>query len=110
LAVDTRLAGSASPYLAGDQEAEDAEMVHAVAPGAAIRVILLPASNGSPQAITNEYVTALGLAPSLGGVVSTSAGLGERCGRERVRGCAVGLAPGQAADAEHELVDAEWFG
>jgi subtilase family serine protease len=79
LTVDTRLAGSASPYLAGDEEAEDAEMVHAVAPGATIRVILLPASNDSAQAITNEYVTALRLAPSLGGVVSTSAGLAERC-------------------------------
>jgi len=79
LTVDTRLAGPASPYLAGDEEAEDAEIVHAVAPGAAIRVILLPASGSSAQAITSEYVAALRLAPSLGGVVSTSSGLAERC-------------------------------
>jgi subtilase family serine protease len=42
LQVDTSLASSASPWLAGGEEVEDAEIVHAVAPGATIRVILIP--------------------------------------------------------------------
>jgi subtilase family serine protease len=79
LQVITRLAGAASPYLSGNEEAGDAEMVHAVAPGAAIRVILLPAFSGSAQTVITAYAEALRLAPAQGAVVSISAGLGERC-------------------------------
>jgi len=78
LAVTTTLAGGASPYQASNEEAGDAEMVHAIAPGAAVRVILLPAFAGAAQA-TASYTAALRMAPALGGVVSVSAGLGERC-------------------------------
>lgn len=42
LQVITRFAGTRSPYLAGGEEAMDAEMVHATAPAATIRIILLP--------------------------------------------------------------------
>jgi subtilase family serine protease len=81
LQVLTRFAGAASPYRASGEEAGDAEIVHAIAPGAAIRVILLPATlpqSGTAQ-IASAYAAALRLAPSLGTVVSVSAGLGERC-------------------------------
>ena len=77
LQVLTRFAGASSPDLAGGEEAEDTEMVHAVAPDAAIRVILLPAMS-SAHGIA-AYTAAIRLAPSLGAVVSTTAGLGERC-------------------------------
>lgn len=76
--VITRLVGAASPNRASREEAGDAEMVHAVAPGAAIRIILLPPFTGAAQG-TSSYTRALRLAPSLGGVVSVSAGLGEHC-------------------------------
>jgi subtilase family serine protease len=42
LQVDTTLAGSAGPWLAGLEEVEDSEIVHAIAPDATIRVILIP--------------------------------------------------------------------
>ena len=47
LQVITSLDRAASPYLSGHEEAGDAEMVHAVAPDAAIRVILLPAMSSA---------------------------------------------------------------
>jgi subtilase family serine protease len=59
LQVDTSLAGSAWPWLAGGEEVEDAEIVHAVAPDAAIRVILIPAWSG---AVAMTAWTTLGLA------------------------------------------------
>jgi subtilase family serine protease len=78
LQVITRFAGARSPYLAGGEEAMDAEMVHAVAPAATIRIVLLPQgtgyfSNGA------RWIKALRLAPSLGDIVSITAGLSERC-------------------------------
>ena len=39
LRVDTRLAAHVSSEASGAEEVEDAELVHAVAPGAAIRII-----------------------------------------------------------------------
>ena len=42
LQVITRFAGASTPYLANGEEAGDVEIAHEVAPGAAIRVILLP--------------------------------------------------------------------
>jgi subtilase family serine protease len=73
LQVITRFAGAGSPYLAGGEEAMDAEMVHAVAPAATIRIILLP------QGAASFFPAALRLAPSLGSVVAITAGLSERC-------------------------------
>src|SRR5258708_18118986 len=49
LKVNTSLAPSASPWLANGEEVLDAEMVHAVAPGATISVVLVRASSlGDP--------------------------------------------------------------
>jgi len=81
LRVVTRFAGGASPYLAAGEETGDAEIVHAIAPAAAIDVVLLPAAlTGWPAArIGAAYAAALRTAPALGDVVSLSAGLGERC-------------------------------
>jgi subtilase family serine protease len=80
LEVDTQLAAGASPYQAGKEEVGDAEMVHEVAPGATIRIILFAdsAQAGAAQE-TAAYAKALRLAPSLGQVVSISYGLGESC-------------------------------
>jgi subtilase family serine protease len=78
LQVDTSLAGSASPWLAGGEEVEDAEIVHAVAPGAAIRVILIPSWTG-PGSWMTALDGVLRLALSQASVVSLSAILGEEC-------------------------------
>jgi subtilase family serine protease len=75
LKVTTSLASGASPYLANNEEAGDAEMVHAIAPGAAIQVILLPGVTGSTnntKLFISEVTKGLRLAPRLGGVVSIS--------------------------------------
>jgi subtilase family serine protease len=74
----TPIRGWASPYLAGGEEVEDVEMVHRVAPGAAIQVILMPQFAGAAQA-TAAFAQALRLAPSLGKVVAVTFGLGESC-------------------------------
>jgi subtilase family serine protease len=78
LQVDTSLASSASPWLAGGEEVEDAEIVHAVAPGAAIRVILIPSWTG-PGSWMTALDGVLRLALSQASVVSLSAILGEEC-------------------------------
>jgi subtilase family serine protease len=78
LQVITRFAGSDSPYLAGGEEAMDAEMVHAVAPAATIRIVVLPHS-GQLQATAASVTAALRLAPSLGGVVAITFGVQESC-------------------------------
>jgi subtilase family serine protease len=77
--VITRSAGAGNPYLAGGEEAMDAEMVHAVAPAATIRIVLLPEGNGHLQATGATFINALRLAPSLGSVVAVTAGISERC-------------------------------
>jgi subtilase family serine protease len=78
LEVDSSLAGAASPWLAGGEEVEDAEIVHAVAPEAATRVILIPAWSGPGRWIA-AVDGVLRLAVSQGSVVSLSAILGEEC-------------------------------
>jgi subtilase family serine protease len=78
LQVITRFAGAGSPYLAGGEEAMDAEMVHAVAPAATIRIVLLPQGTGN-FSNGDLWINALRLAPSLGDIVSITAGLSERC-------------------------------
>jgi subtilase family serine protease len=79
LQVITRLADGALPYRGSNEEAGDVEMVHAIAPDATIRVVLLPPYSGNLSATVTSEAEALRLAPALGGVVSISAGLGEHC-------------------------------
>jgi subtilase family serine protease len=77
--VITRFAGARSPYLAGGEEAMDAEMAHAVAPAATIRIVLLPQGTGNLNTNGTSFIEALQLAPSLGGIVSITAGVSDRC-------------------------------
>jgi subtilase family serine protease len=44
LKVTTTLAGASAPYVAGHEETEDTEIVHAIAPGATLDVVLVPAN------------------------------------------------------------------
>ncbi len=78
LQVDSSLAGSAWPWLAGQEEVEDTEIVHAIAPSAAIRVVLIPGWTG-PGSWIAAVDGVLRLALSDGSVVSLSAVLGEEC-------------------------------
>jgi subtilase family serine protease len=79
LRVITTLAPGASPFQAPGEYAGDVEIVHAIAPQAAIRVILIPA--GASVALgVQDFSAALRMAPSLGGVVSiTQGGVNESC-------------------------------
>lgn len=79
LQVVTRFARVGDPYLAGGEEAMDAEMIHAVAPAATIRIILIPPGTGDLQATSARLINALRLAPSLGRIVAITAGISERC-------------------------------
>jgi subtilase family serine protease len=80
LEVDARLAGHASPWLANDEEVQDAEIVHAIAPDAAIRVVLVPSTAlASAATAMADLTAALRLGVSEGGVISVSAGWGEHC-------------------------------
>jgi subtilase family serine protease len=78
LQVDTSLAGSASPWLASGEEVEDTEIVHAVAPDAAIRVILIPRQS-SPATAVAATDAVLRLAVSQGAVVSIDGQADEQC-------------------------------
>jgi subtilase family serine protease len=99
LQVDTSLAGSASPWLAGTEEVEDAEIVHAIAPDAAIRVILIARWTG-PSSWIAAVDSVLRLALSHGSVVSLSAILGEECFAPAE---AAGLNAALQADQEHHV-------
>ena len=68
------IASSASPWLANEEEVLDAEMVHAVAPDAALAVILVKATSlNNPADATAAAVAAVRLGASQGGVISISA-------------------------------------
>ena len=99
LEVDTSLAGSSSPWLAGLEEVEDAEIVHAIAPDAAIRVILIPPWTG-PGSWTTALDGVLRLALSQGSVVTLSAILGEECFTPAQ---VAGLNSALQADREHHV-------
>jgi subtilase family serine protease len=99
LQVDTSLAGSAWRWLAGLEEVEDAEIVHAIAPGAAIRVILIPQWTG-PGSWMAAVDGVLRLALSQGSVISLSAILGEECFTPAE---AAGLNSALRADQEHHV-------
>jgi subtilase family serine protease len=79
--VNTSLAPGSPPYQANVEELEDVEAVHAMAPQAAIRVILIPDSGPaeSTSQVLTGFAPALRLAPSLGSVVSLSYGAAESC-------------------------------
>jgi subtilase family serine protease len=76
--VVTTLAGPGSPWEAADEEVQDTEIVHTVAPAAAIRVVLLPSSAlDSAAAATAGLVAGLRLAVSGTDVALISFSLGE---------------------------------
>jgi subtilase family serine protease len=79
LRIVNTIAGSATPYLANDEEVTDAEMVHAIAPAATLVVVLVPQS-----AITSDAAVAAALTQVIqtgvalhASVVSISASVGE---------------------------------
>jgi subtilase family serine protease len=76
--VVTTLAGAVSPWQASAQEAQDIEMVHAIAPAAVLRVVLLPANFLATAATAAaDMVAGLRLAVSGTDVASIGWGLGE---------------------------------
>jgi len=72
--VVTTLAGAGSPWLAFEEEVLDVELVHALAPDAALVILLLPSTSldNTPDAIA-AAVAGLRLGPALGSVMSISA-------------------------------------
>jgi subtilase family serine protease len=79
LRVVNTIAGSPTPYLASDEEVEDTEMVHAIAPGATLDVVLVPSDATSSTAnfaaaITRVIQTGVALHVA---VISISTSLGE---------------------------------
>jgi subtilase family serine protease len=80
LQVVNTLAQTASPWQATIEELADTEIVHAVAPDAAIREVLIPSSYvSSPGRVAAAVLAALRLGLAQGAVVSLSAGAGEQC-------------------------------
>jgi subtilase family serine protease len=81
--VDSTLAGARSPWLAFGEEVLDVEMVHALAPGATLVILLLPTNSLNNTANTvSAAVDALRLGSTEGGVMSISAASqigGEHC-------------------------------
>ncbi len=78
--VVTSLAGPASPWLSYGEETLDAEMVHAIAPGASITIVLLkPADLTTPAAFAAALTAMLKIGIAHGDVISISAGMGEHC-------------------------------
>jgi subtilase family serine protease len=72
--VVTTLAGARSPWLAFGEEVLDAEMVHALAPGAALVILLLPpASLDNTANAVSAAIASLRLGSTEGGVISVSA-------------------------------------
>jgi subtilase family serine protease len=76
--VVTTLAGAGSPWQAADEEVQDTEIVHTVAPDAALRVVLLPANVPDSAAnATAGLLAGLRLAVSGTDVALISFSLGE---------------------------------
>ncbi len=74
LRVEGSLAPSASPWLANGEEVLDTEVVHAIAPGAAIVEVLVKGTSlNDPANAVAASVAALRLGTSLGGIISISA-------------------------------------
>jgi subtilase family serine protease len=80
LQVVNSLAHAASPWLASPEEVADTEIVHAIAPGAAIREVLIPSAyTVSLGRVNAAAVAALRLSLAQGAVISFSGGTGEQC-------------------------------
>ena len=80
LQVVNSLAHAASPWLATIEEVADTEVVHALAPDAALREVLIPSSDtASPARVSAAVGAALRLGLGQAGVISLSAGAGEQC-------------------------------
>ena len=79
LKVTTTFAGVGAPNVAGTEEVEDTEMVHAIAPGATLDVVLVPADAvASPANFTAAVTGVVQAAVAQGAaVVSISASAGE---------------------------------
>jgi len=74
LKVVTSLASTANPWLADGEEVLDVENVHAVAPGAAITVVLVKATSlNTPASAVAAAVSAVRVGLSQGSVISISA-------------------------------------
>ena len=79
LRVINTIARSKTPYLASDEEVEDTEMVHAIAPGATLDVVLVPqdaTSSSADFAAAATKVIQAGIALHAA-VISISASVGE---------------------------------
>lgn len=97
--VVTTLAGASSPWLAYGEEVLDVEMVHALAPGAALVIVLVPATSlDSPAQAAATAVASLRLGSTLGGVMSVS--LAGQVGGEHC------ITPAQAASVNAALQQA----
>src|ERR1700733_513059 len=78
ISVVTALAGASSPWGATLEEVIDTEIVHAVAPGATLRVVLMPSPpQDTPANTAASMLAALPLAIRGTAVVSFSGALGE---------------------------------
>jgi subtilase family serine protease len=76
--VVTSLAGSASPWQAAEEEVNDTEIVHAVAPAATLRVVLLPRNLiQSAAKAAADFLAGLRLVVSHTDVASISWSMGE---------------------------------
>ena len=101
--VVNTLAHSASPWQASPEEVLDTEIVHAVAPGAAIREVLIPSpTTASPGKVGAAVLAALQFGLTQGGVVELSAGANEQCFTPAV--IAKGDSVLQAAQRDHVTV------
>ena len=104
--VVTMLAGARSPWLAFGEEVLDVEMVHALAPGAALVILLLPSTSlDNTKNAVAAAVGSLRLGSTEGGVMSISAAGqigGEHC-VSRAQASSVNAAL-QAAASRHVTV------
>ena len=97
LQVVNTLAHVASPWSATGEEVADTEIVHAVAPDATIREVLIPSSDTASTAkVSTAVVAALRLGLGHSDVVSLSADAGEQC-----------FTPTEVAQFNSVLLDAE---
>ncbi len=106
LRVVSTFPGPASPWLAYAEEVLDAEMVHAVAPGAALTIVLVKSTSlDNTAAAVAAGVAALRLGMTQGGVISLSAA-GQIGGEHCVTRAQVGRvhAALQAAASRHVTV------
>ncbi|HUN31425.1 MAG TPA: S53 family peptidase [Trebonia sp.] len=80
LQVVNSLEPAVSPWQAAPEEVADTEVVHALAPDAAIRVVLIPSSyTASTATVSAAVIAAVQRGLTQGGVISLSAGAGEQC-------------------------------